>query len=333
MTNNDLSTKGKSKNKVAPLAGIAVLVLFPLLMNGINFSYAILLACYIELYFIAVSGLDLLFGYCGQINMGLAGFFAIGAYGSGMLHNFLGIPVLFSMIIAAIIAAFVGALLAYPCSKLQFHFLTLATIAFGEIVNQLLSHSPGGVTGNFNGLFSDKVSIFGYELKSYTSFYIFGLICVAVFSLIKHNIVKSKIGRSLEAIRDNSHAANGMGIDVRKYKILAFGASALFTGFAGGMYMHLVGFVSPDTFTQKQSVMFLTMLLFGGVNSFGGSVLGVVLLTLLTEIMRNFTGYQTMIYGALILIVVLVIPGGVYRAILDFFRFAKTKLNKSKGVG
>lgn len=304
---------GTGKNKILTAAvGIALLLALPFVMQGIGYSYGIYIACMAELYFIAVSGCDILTGYCGQVNMGVAGFYAIGAYGSGILHKYCGVPAVLSMVIAAVLAALVGIILAYPCSKLQFHFLTLATIAFGEIVNQLVAHSPNMITGNYNGFHVEKLSIFGFKLNTNIKFYFFGLICVALFILIKRRIVHSKIGRALCAIRDNVKAADGMGINVKTYKVIAMAASALFTGFAGGMYMYLVGFISPDSFTQKQSVMFLTMLIFGGVTSFGGSVIGVVAIMLLTELMRSFTGFQTLLYGALILLVVLLIPGGVY---------------------
>lgn len=144
----------RKKNYLLPVAGASVLaVAFPFVASALGSTYAITLACYVQLYFIAVSGYDLLFGYCGQINMGLAGFYAIGAYGSAILHEYWNIPIIFSMILASIISCVVGAVLAFPCGKLQFHFLTLATIAFGNIINQLLSHSPGGITGNYNGMY------------------------------------------------------------------------------------------------------------------------------------------------------------------------------------
>ena len=325
---------GAGGNKLlTALIGIAVLLALPFVMQGIGYSYGIYILCIAELYFIAVSGCDILTGYCGQVNMGVAGFYAIGSYGSGILHKYCGVPAVLSMIIAAVLAAVVGIILAYPCSKLQFHFLTLATIAFGEIVNQLVAHSPNMITGNYNGFYGEKLSIFGYKLNSNIKFYFFGLVCVALFILIKHRIVHSKIGRALCAVRDNVKAADGMGINVKTYKVIAMAASALFTGFAGGMYMYLVGFISPDSFTQKQSVMFLTMLIFGGVTSFGGSVIGVVAIMLLTELMRSFTGFQTLLYGALILLVVLLIPGGVYGTIQNLRKKAVSHRSGIKKEG
>ncbi len=114
------------------------------------------------------------------------------------------------------------------------------------------------------------------------------------------------------AIRENSHAAGGMGINVTKYKVMAFSVSAFYTGFAGAMYAHLVRYIGPDTFTQKQSVMFVTMMLFGGTGSIFGPIVGAMLVFSITEGLRMFEQYQMLIYGALLLVVIVALPGGVY---------------------
>lgn len=289
-----------------------VLLALPFLLSAVNFSYGVLVCCFSFLYIIAVSGLDVDFGYCGQISMGHAAFFAIGAYGSVMLHMYFHLPVLLTMIIATLLATVIGAIIAYPASKLVFHFLSLATIAFGEIVYSLILNSPGGVTKNAVGLFTDPINLFGFKLDSNVKFYYFGLIVAALFLLAKYLMIDSKVGRAWIAIRENPHAANGMGINVTKYKVMAFAVSAFYTGFAGAMYAHLVGYIGPDTFTQKQSVMFVTMMLFGGTGSILGPILGALLVFIITECLRVFEQYQMLIYGALLLIVIVAFPGGVY---------------------
>jgi branched-chain amino acid transport system permease protein len=138
------------------------------------------------------------------------------------------------------------------------------------IVYQLILQSPNGVTGDANGFFPSSVNLFGLQIDTYFKYYYFAFFCVLVFLLIKTNLVYSRVGRALTAIRENSHAADGMGVNVRKYKVLAFAISAFYTGFAGAMYAHLIKYISPDTFTMTLSVMFMTMVLFGG----SGSLLG-----------------------------------------------------------
>lgn len=315
------------------LTAITCCLLFPVICNFAGKSYPVLIMCYLEIYIIAVSGLDILFGYCGQISMGHAAFYAIGAYGSGLLHNYFGFPVLLSMLLAVIAAALIGALLAKPASRLTFHFLSLSTIAFGEIIYQLISHSPKNITGNFRGFFTDPISLFGFELNNPIYFAYYGFACMIIFLIIKAFIVDSKIGRSFMAIRENTHAANGMGINVQKYKVMAFTISAIFVSFAGAMYIHLVGYVSPDTFTQKQSVMFITMLLFGGTACISGPIIGACFVLLLTELLRGLQSYQMLIYGALLLVIIVAMPGGLkggFDEITDRWRAARKEKNSAQ---
>jgi len=146
--------------------------------------------------------------------------------------------------------------------------------------------------------------------------------------MAKWLMVNSKVGRAWVAIRENPHAAGGMGINVTKYKVMAFAVSAFYTGFAGAMYAHLVRYIGPDTFTQKQSVMFVTMMLFGGTGSILGPIVGAVLVFSITEGLRMFEQYQMLIYGALLLVVIVALPGGVYG---EMKKLAGKLLQKGKG--
>ena len=301
-------SRKRNRRLVLAVAGLALL--FPFLAR--DYNYILNVACFIEIYIIAVSGLDIIYGYCGQISLGHAAFFAIGAYVSAMLHNYAGLPVIPCMVVAATISALFGALIAYPASKLVFHFLSLATQAVGEIIYIFISHSPKNVTGNYVGIFTSRVTVFGFELKGYFSLFYFGLACVGIFLTAKHMIVHSHTGRAFLAIRENTHAADGMGIDVRRYKVIAFAISTFFTGFAGAMFVHLVGYAHPDSFMYAQSVKFLTMLLFGGTGSLLGPVFGAASVMCITEALRNFQDYMTFIYGILMLLIIIAMPGGIY---------------------
>lgn len=331
MNNTGIIEAPSKQNKKIALIISACCAVLPLLFTAMGQSYPILIMCYLEIYIIAVSGLDLLFGYSGQISMGHAAFYAIGAYGSALLHNYFSIPVVISMLIAVVAATIVGIILAIPASRLTFHFLSLSTIALGEIVYQLISHSPNDITGNFRGIFSESISIFGLVLDKPILFFYFGFICMIAILVLKTNIVDSKIGRAFMAIRENAHAANGMGINVRRYKVIAFAFSAMFVSLAGAMYMHLVGYASPDTFTQKQSVMFITMLLFGGTACLTGPILGAFFILILTELLRGLQSYQLLIYGALMLIIIVAMPGGLNGGIKDIFNKIKRKREEKNG--
>ena len=294
----------------------------------INSDYILLIFCFIEIYIIAVSGLDVLFGYCGQISLGHAGFYAIGAYSSVLLHKFTGMPVILTMLIGAVLGALIGSLVAFSCSKLVFHFLSLATQAIGEIVYILISHSPNSITGNYIGIYTDPVSIFGIELDTNFKFYFFGLICVGIFMVAKQYIVHSRTGRAFVAIRENLHAADGMGVNVRAFKVKGFAISAFYTAFSGAMLAHLVEYVSPDGFLYKQSVMFLTMLLFGGSGSFLGPIIGAVAVLLTNEALRSLENYQMLAYGIMLLLVIVAFPGGIYGLLTTILQ--KRKYRKLK---
>lgn len=315
--------KAISNKNLPVLILLGLSLLLPLLFSGSTFL--ILVFCFIEIYIIAVSGLDIVFGYCGQISLGHAAFYAIGAYGSVLLHKYCGIPVFITMILAACLSAIIGALVAYPCSNLVFHFLSLATQAVGEIVYLLISHSPNNFTGNFVGMYTDPVNIFGLKMDSNMKFYYFALVCVLLFLMAKQFLVNSRTGRAFTAIRENTHAANGMGINVRAYKVKAFATSAFYTAFAGAMYAHLVMYVSPDSFLYKQSVMFLTMLLFGGSGSLYGPIVGSAAVLLVNETLRSLQDYQMFIYGIIMLIVIIAMPGGIYGVIKDLVANVKAK--------
>lgn len=188
-----------------------------------------------------------------------------------------------------------------------------------------MAQSPGNITGNFTGKFTDTISLFGFKLNSYTKYYYFSMICMVIFLVIKVNLVHSRVGRAFIAIRENSHAANGMGINVRKYKVIAFATSAFYTAFAGRALRASGALHQPDTFTNKQSVMFLTMLLFGGSASVGGTVTGVFTVQFLNEILRSAERYQLLIYGILLLLVILAFPGGLYGLIKQVIAKIKSK--------
>ena len=183
-----MNNRGKGSSRLPILLLVAAVAALPLIFSG--FPYAILICCFMLLYIIAVSGLDVVFGYCGQISMGHAAFFAIGAYGSAILRAHLHLPILLTMFIAAALSALVGAVLAYPASKLVFHFLSLATLAFGEIVYQLISHSPGGITGDFVGFYTESISLFGLKLNTNVRFFYFALACVLLVLAVKHRIIR-----------------------------------------------------------------------------------------------------------------------------------------------
>ncbi len=274
-------------------------------------KYYALIVAFCGIYTIAITGLDILFGYTGQISFGHAGFFAIGAYTSALLSTKMGITPVISITCGILLSIIAGVLLAFPASKLVKHFLSLLTIAFGQII-YLILNSARDFTGGGSGIRKIPDIDFGfYKVGSNLEYAVLIWLVVLLVFFIKRNIVKSSIGYAFLGIKENPIAANGLGINTRKYKVMSFAISAAFTGLAGGLYAHLVSFISPDTFNSSQSTLFMTMLLFGGTCSYAGPILGAIVLIIIREYLQSFSNYQTLIYGVFLLLVLFYFPNGV----------------------
>ena len=317
--------KNIKRLSAAVILGLVALVPFMMEKNIIfrQNKYFYVLICLIGIYSIATSGLDILFGYTGQISFGHAGFFCIGAYGSVLLsHKSWGIsllgvsplPPIVSILIAGLIAAVIGALLAVPASKLVFHFLSLLTIAFNQIMLLFVANFPQLTNGYVGITGIPMIQIFGIDFstrKSKFMYFYLVLFFLAVLLILKQNLVHSRVGRGLIAIRENTMAANGCGVNLKKYKIISFAISAFYVGIAGALYAHMIGFISPDTFVQNTSVIFITMLLFGGSGNLVGPVLGAMVITFIQEGFQALANYRMLIYGTVLLLLILYQPTGI----------------------
>ena len=310
-----------SKNKWTLLLLIAATALMLVLAQ--KTYYALIIALF-GIYAIVATSLDVLFGYTGQISLGHAGLFAIGAYSSALLTIKLGVPSLLSLVLGSAITALIGALIAIPASKLVKHFLSLLMIAFGQII-YLIINSWTEVTGGSLGIMNiPYLNVFGFEVNSNLKGAIVIWMILAVVLLVKHRIIRSRIGNAFIAIRENTVAARGLGIDVQKYKVLAFAVSAAMTGLAGGLYAFLRGFISPETFNGTQSVLFMTMLLFGGITTLAGPVIGAIVLLLFKEVFQTFSTYQGLIYALFMLLVLFFFPNGI----IGLFKSGKNAILK-----
>ena len=313
------------KNLKAIIA-VAVLVVIALVLAQKTY-YALIIGL-IGIYAIVADSLDILFGYTGQISLGHAGLFAIGAYVTTLLRMRLGVPSLVALVLGAIVTMLAGFLVAIPASKLVKHFLSLLMIAFGQMV-YLIVNTWTPVTGGSLGIGEiPYLNVFGLVLNSNLKCAIFIWILVAVCMLVKYRIINSRTGRAFIAIRENPVAARGLGIDVRRYKIMAFAISAFLTGLAGGLYAFLRGFISPETFNGTQSTLFMTMLLFGGITTVAGPVIGSAVLLLVKEVFQSLALYQGLIYAVFILIILFFFPNGAVGVYYNMQAAMKKKSNK-----
>lgn len=315
--------------KIFGLAVVAITLLYPILFPGETYMHLII--CTLGIYIIVNTGFDILFGYSGQISLGQAGFYAIGAYFSAILSK-AGIPVLLSMVIAATIAALVGFFLAIPCSKLVHHFLSIVTIGFGEIVRLLALNGPAKLTGGANGIGGiPTVSLFGFQLTSKASYLYFVVALVLLALFVKRRIVDSRVGRAMSAIKCNPDASEAFGMKLSTYKSMAFTIAAFYAGIGGALYAHLVRFISPESFSADQSSMFLVMILVGGMGTFCGPIIGSVIIIFVTEFLQQFGHYQMLIYGALIIFVLFFMPNGIAGTIRNRYYHLLNKLPGRSG--
>lgn len=291
------------------LAALVVLVAaIPLFVHS---DYILTLCILSGIYAIAVMGLGILLGFTGQMSLAQAAFFGIGAYTSGWLSTHLGWPVWPSMACAVVLSALIALAVGFPCLRLSGHYLALATIGFG-IITQLVLINWKDVTNGSDGMTGIPAPSIGpWTFDRYGSYYYVVLVFVLASAYVAWRIKTTRVGRALEAIRENEIAARATGIDATRYKITAFVVAGAYAGLAGSLLAHSIKFISPDSYSFDQSVVFLVMLILGGSSSIGGAILGAVLLTFLPEVLRPLKASYIMVYGAAVIVMIVFMPRGL----------------------
>jgi branched-chain amino acid transport system permease protein len=254
--------------------------------------------------------LTLVAGTSGILSLGHAGLMAIGAYTSGLLTLRLGWPFEEAFLAAGLVAAALGTLLASPALRLKGHYVSIATLALGEIVNQVILNAEP-VTGGALGLAGIPLpTLFGYAFRSTTDYYYLTLGVLAVGILVVSLVVRSPLGRTLRALREDEVAAAALGVSPGRYKALAFAVAAFFAGWAGALSAHLYSYISHETFGTTLSILGLTMVIVGGLGNVAGAVLGGMALSSLPEILRPVAQFRPVFYGLLLLVVLRWRPQG-----------------------
>jgi len=261
-------------------------------------------------YGVVALGLNLLTGLSGQISLGHAGFFAIGAYVATIATEKYGIayPLAAAMAVAA--GWLVGLVIGFPAVRLRGLYLAIATLAFGIGVERAIYHFKD-LTGGPYGLAVGAPTIFGYAFNSPTKLYYLVLVIVVLSVLFLSNVVNSRPGRMLVAMRDSQLAASCMGINVARLKVLAFAVSAAFGALGGVLYAPIINYISVEHFTLWLSITFISMIVVGGLNSITGSFLGAAFVVLVPELLRGFGAYHQIIYGLAMIVVFVFWPRGL----------------------
>ncbi|MDS4028647.1 MAG: branched-chain amino acid ABC transporter permease [Candidatus Contendobacter sp.] len=264
------------------------------------------------LHVILAVGLNLLMGYAGQISLGHAAFFGMGAYASAILTTRFGWYSLPALATGLLIAGTVAWLLARPILRLRGHYLAMATLGFGIIVHVIMVQATRW-TGGPDGLAGvPPLNLLGWAVEGDLQWY--GVIMAAMLLTVwlSLNLVDSQVGRALRAVHGSEFAAQMMGIDIGRAKTQVFVVSALFAAFAGSLFAHQQAFVSPDSFNLIVSVELVTMVVLGGMASTFGAACGAIALTLLHQGLVVFEDYEMVIHGALLMAVMIFLPQGLF---------------------
>jgi len=275
---------------------------------------------------IAALGLNLLVGYCGQLSVGHAGFIAVGAYTTAVLAGKMGVPFLLALLCSGVMAGLVGLIFGLPSVRVKGFYLAITTIAAQFIIIWIVNHWSA-VTGGFVGISVPPASIGGLVFKSEASQFYLIMVMTALCILFAKNLARGRVGRAFVAVRDNDLAAQVMGINLMYYKLLAFFVGCFLAGIAGSLFATWVGFMNAENFTLADSILYIGMVIIGGIGTTLGPILGVVLIRLLQQgiifvspflegafstLPAGFTtGIGPMVFGLVIILFLILEPRGL----------------------
>ena len=295
------------KKKIFFIALFSIIFIYPLVITNDYFIHLAMVICLAIIYGL---GFNLLYGYCGQISFGHAGFYAIGAYCAVLLQTRLGISFWISAPLAVIFSGAVGFLLGLPVLRLRHHYLGMATLGFGIVIEAVIVQWRELTFGPVGIMDIEVPMFFGIPLQGVTYYYLVAVFTTMAFFMSK-NIIHSRFGRAFMAIRDNEDAAPSLGINPLIYKSLALGISGLYAGLAGVLYAYLNMFIGPECFGLKLSVDVVMISVVGGLGTTIGPVIGGVIVSLLPEFLYRFVDYHLTIYAFILLMFLLFMPKGI----------------------
>ena len=294
----------KRTHLLLAIVGFAALLLFPV---GITNPYYIHLLETIMIYAIVLFGLDIVVGYTGQVSLGHAGLFGVGAYTAGVLVVKLGAPLLVALIAAIGVTALFGALLALPALRVTGPYLAMVTLAFGTIV-QILINEMDFLTGGPMGITLTKPPLFGHKLDEREFFWLVAALLILSL-IVVHRILRSHLGRAFEALRGSPVASDCMGVSVYRYKVYAFVISAGFAGLAGSLYAYSEQYISPNTYNFELTVLFLLAVIMGGRKSRIGALVGAAIIVLLPKLLDDIEMFRYVSVGLAVLVVLTAVVG------------------------
>jgi len=317
--------------------GLIILpILIAVLPVVIPSSYILTVFIMVGIYALVCNGMTMLIGYAGQISLGHAAFYGIGAYSSAIISTTYGLSPWIGMIVGMIIAGIIAIIVGIPTFKLKGHYLALATLGFGIIVFTLFKEFRE-LTGGSNGFFGiPSINLFGFEFNSDLRYFYLVWVFVFIGIIFSRNIIHSRIGRALRSIEGSEIASDAVGVNIMKYKLQVFVLSAMFASLAGSLLAHYVSFINPDLFGAMTSIYFLIMVIIGGSKSIWGSVIGAATYVLLGELLKHFMPillpnkggeFEIVFFGILLVVTLIYMPNGLSPQLEKIFsKFQKKKV-------
>ena len=302
---------------------VLALIVVLLACAAIGNSYVVSLLVVIGLQALPAIGLALIAGFTGQISLGHAAFYGLGAYGAALIGRWLGVPAWVDILLSTAVVALLAWAIGWLVFRLKGHYLAMATLAFGIIV-QICFTEMHGITGGQDGLSGiPPLSLFGFTLRGDLAMLpVVGAATIAAI-LAAQNLVASPTGLAMRAIAENEATARSVGNNVQSIKRLIMMVSGLFCALGGGLYAHYIGYLSPGPFDVGFSIKLLLMVAIGGFADFWGVLLGVIFITLIGELLKPLGAYDIVAYGALLVVSVIYCPNGLLRALGTLARRAR----------
>lgn len=311
-----IQTKAETRRPASRILAILVLATVVALLVATPFlpNYYVRVVNGLLIYILLGIGLNIVIGYAGLLDLGFVAFYAVGAYTYGLLASpqfDLHLPFLLIVVIAAFLGMLTGILLGVPVLKLRGDYLAIVTLGFGEIIRILLNN-VGWLTGGPQGIARlDKASIFGIEVARPVEIYWLLLVTVILVATVVWRMERSILGKAWAAIREDQDAARGIGINTTNAKLAAFATSAMIGSIAGVIFAASQRFVSPESFTLQESVLIVLMIVIGGIGNILGIVAGAAILILLPEVLREFAEWRILFLGILMIVLIIIRPGGI----------------------
>ncbi|MDM8536606.1 branched-chain amino acid ABC transporter permease [Desulfobacterales bacterium HSG17] len=290
-------------------------------------SYYLQVLTFIGINTLLALGLNMLMGYAGQISLGHAAFYGIGAYTTAILSVTYNLSPWLSLPCAIFLAVFVAFIVGMPTLKLSGYYLGMGTLGFGMIA--FIIFREWSITGGASGFVGiPSLEIGPLSFASEQNYFYLVWAAVLVIIILCQRIIDSRLGRALRSIHDSENAAKAVGINTINLKLQIFVFSAAVSALAGFLYAHFVSFISPGSFDFLVSVRMVTMVVIGGMASVWGALLGASLLTLLPEWLHAFSDFEMLVYGLIMMVVMILLPQGLTRGILDFYEHARERYVK-----